>query len=188
MTPPIIHKDTCSCGAVTIRTYTTSMLTFNCHCSHCRASTGAPYCESSMFWKCAVGLVGPIEYHRTSAQGGLIGLDRGRCSDCHDPVIDVGRALLSMFRFPSAKVLRLEPDTNIFYNSGEQGGTLGLKTYKADFMSSVFVYPIILCKGVRSCFICFGPGPSEACFVEARRSIPKLLRMTRRLTRSYPTS
>lgn len=148
--PPVLHIGTCTCGAVTITTYTSPMLVFNCHCSKCRAFTSETYSSSSMFWKCAVRIDGEdhIEYKRTFAQYKTIGLSRGRCKDCRDPVIDVGRHLLGMFHFPSATVLQLEPTTNIMYNSGEQLGTMELITYRSDFMSSIFVYPIILYKGI----------------------------------------
>lgn len=147
--PPVRSKGTCTCGAVTITAYTSPMLVFNCHCSKCRAFTGEPYSSSSMFWKCAIRVDGEdhIEYQRTFAQYGMIGLSRGRCRDCRDPVIDVGRRLLGMFHCPSATVLHLVPTTNIMYNSGEQQGTMGLTTYRSDFMSSIFVFPIIFYKG-----------------------------------------
>mmetsp|Transcript_3856 Transcript_3856/g.6675 ORF Transcript_3856/g.6675 Transcript_3856/m.6675 type:complete len:83 (+) Transcript_3856:180-428(+) len=54
----------------------------------------------------------------------------------------------SAIRYPSAKVLQVEPTANMFYNSGLKQGTLGLKTYYADFASNVFVYPILLFKGL----------------------------------------
>lgn len=60
--------------------------------------------------------------------------------------------MLGMFCFPSAAVLKLEPTTNIMYNSGKQQGTMGLKTYGSDFMSSIFAYPIVLFKGIPQLF------------------------------------
>lgn len=56
--------------------------------------------------------------------------------------------MLGVFCCPSAKVLHLEPTANMFYDSGQKQGTLGLKTYYSDFASNVFVYPILLFKGI----------------------------------------
>lgn len=51
--------------------------------------------------------------------------------------------MLGGFTCPSAKLLGLEPTCNMFYNSGEKGGTMNLKTYYSDLMSTVFVFPIL---------------------------------------------
>jgi len=69
-----------------------------------------------------------------------------------DPVIDIGRGtgMLGIFCCPSAKVLQVVPTAHMFYNtcSGLKEGKLGLKTYHSDFVSNIFVYPILLFKGL----------------------------------------
>ena len=147
---PIVHTGTCSCGAVTIKTVTEPMLVINCHCTKCRAFTSEPFSGTTLFWKAAVHIDGfdSLQFEKTSVQFGLVGLKRGRCSKCHDPVIDIGRGMLGSFCCPSAKVLKVVPTANMFYNSGLKEGKLGLKTYHSDFASNIFVYPILLFKGL----------------------------------------
>ena len=148
---PVVHQGTCTCGAVTVKTYTSPILVFNCHCTHCQAfinDKDRPYNDSSMFWKWAVTVDCNNEQHltylHTTAQYGLIGLHRGKCSKCNDPVIEYGRGMLYPFVCPNAKVLKLQPTCNIMYNSGKQFGTMGLKTYYSDFMTNVMIYPILI--------------------------------------------
>ena len=149
-TLPILHAGSCSCGAITIETVTEPMLVVNCHCTKCREFTSESFSGTTLFWMAAVHIKGfdSLQFKQTSVQFGLVGLNRGRCSKCQDPAIDIGRGMLGVFCCPSAKVLHLEPTANMFYDSGQKQGILGLKTYYSDFASNVFVYPILLFKGI----------------------------------------
>ena len=148
MSPPVIHRGSCPCGNVVIETYTEPVTVFNCHCTHCQAYTGKPYSASSWFWKAAVSFHGDVTYTTTSVNGGLVGLDRGKCAKCNSPVIEIGRGLLKGSICPSATVLNLQPTTNWFYNSGKKEGTMGLKTLYTDVSSNLNAVPILVFKGV----------------------------------------
>ena len=139
------NEGSCKCGKIKIKTYTSPLLVVNCHCSKCRSFTSEPYSSTTLYLKSAVEIEGKelLEFENTSIQCNTIGLSRCRCSICKQPVIDIGRLMFRGFTCPSAKLLGLEPTCNMFYNSGEKGGTMNLKTYYSDFMSTVFAFPIL---------------------------------------------
>jgi hypothetical protein len=95
-----------------------------------------------------VSFHGDVTYTTTSVNGGLVGLDRGKCAKCNSPVIEIGRGLLKGSVCPSATVLNLQPTTNWFYNSGKKERTMGLKTLYTDISSNLNAVPILLFKGV----------------------------------------
>ena len=148
MTPPVVHHGECPCGSVVIETYTEPIMVFTCHCTHCQAYTGKSFSSTSWFWKAAVSFSGDVTYTTTSVHGGLVGLDRGKCSKCNSPVIEIGRGLLKGSICPSASALNLQPTFNLFYNSGRKEGTMGLKTFYTDVSSNLFTVPILLFRGL----------------------------------------
>ena len=159
-----LHKEgTCQCGAITIRTYTDPLLVVNCHCSKCRAfNPSKPYNSTTLYWKFAVDIIinttttgsedindDAIDFIETSAQFNTVGLLRGRCSKCHEPVIDIGNlGILKLFTCPSASLLDLKPTANMYYNSGLKQTTEGLTTYHSDFTTGLFILPQMLYKSI----------------------------------------
>ena len=168
------YQGACQCGKVRVGILTEPFLKYNCHCSHCRAFASrycatiadndgtckspegaaavnrAPYHPGVFVWRWSVLLDEDgdeaIEYEYSSSLGGLFGLARGRCSNCKQPVWERGRRLAAPYAMVMAPPLRnVVPDTNIFYNSGFQKGTVGARTtIYTDFGSWMFQIWIVL--------------------------------------------
>lgn len=131
------HEGRCSCGAIKIGITANPVMKYNCHCSHCRAFASkykdkpVPYHGAVAVWRWTVALNDNddlLEYEETTGVGGLFGLSRGRCSECKDTIWERGTRLVSCFAMVSAEPLQIEPDENLYYNSGLQNGPHGLRT------------------------------------------------------------
>ena len=143
----------CQCGAVSIGIDMKPFLAYNCHCSHCRGfaskylSTPAPYHGGGDVWKWNVALQGQdnITYERSTALGGLFAMSRGRCSNCHQTIWESGeRAILPFAMVMAEPLLKLEPDTDIFYDSGLKGKPTGKTVVRTDWGSLLFeIYLIV---------------------------------------------
>ena len=60
-----------------------------------------------------------LDYEYTTGRFGLFGLARGRCRHCKDCILEKGRRLAAPYAMVLTPPLKdLEPDTDIFYNSG----------------------------------------------------------------------
>lgn len=104
----------------------TPFLVYRCHCSHCRnfasryATRPVPFHAAAAVWRWNAAVAPPekIEYEDTTSCFGLLGLSRGRCVQCHHPVWERGTRLMMPYTMVAADILGLEPNTNLFYNSG----------------------------------------------------------------------
>mmetsp|Transcript_57859 Transcript_57859/g.141363 ORF Transcript_57859/g.141363 Transcript_57859/m.141363 type:complete len:214 (+) Transcript_57859:200-841(+) len=127
------YEGSCSCGRVKVGLLNEPMLKYNCHCSNCRKFAGhnKPFHSGAMCWRWSVleimSVDGDvenssndiIEYEYTTGLFGLFGLARGRCRHCKDCILEKGRRLAAPYSMVMAPPLKdLEPDTDIFYNSG----------------------------------------------------------------------
>ena len=130
------YEGRCNCGAVRIGILTDPIMAYSCHCSHCRAF-GSKYanepivCYPAAFvWKWSVRIMdGDIEYESSTGVGGLFSLQRGRCVSCKQPIWERGGRLAVPYAMVSIPPLQgLQPDTNIYYDSGLKQGTRGMKT------------------------------------------------------------
>lgn len=148
------RSGTCQCGAVSIAIDIKPFLTYNCHCSHCRGfaskyhqSKPAKYHGGAAVWKWNVALQGQenISYEKSSSLGGLFAMSRGRCSKCHQPIWESGeRAILPFAMVMTEPLLKLQPNTDIFYNSGLQEKPTGKTVVKSDLGSLLYeIYLIV---------------------------------------------
>jgi len=142
---------TCSCGAVSLAVDVKPLMSYNCHCSNCRAYVSkyrenpVPCHAAGAFFKWNVSLKQDseqhMEYEHTSALFGLFAMSRGRCKHCKQPIWESGERLVVPFAMVSGTPLlkNIEPTTNLFYNSGpQQGPTEGLKTLYTDLGSLLY--------------------------------------------------
>ena len=144
------HSGTCACGSVRISLLTDPVMLYNCHCSHCRAFASMhekeprPYQQACAVWRWTV-LVdeGEVEYQHTVGAWGLFSLQRGRCRQCKDPIWERGGRLAYPYCMVATKPLALEPDVNLYYDSGLKQGLLGLRTIRTDLGSFLFEALII---------------------------------------------
>jgi hypothetical protein len=155
------YHGACSCGKVKIGIDLDPFLIYNCHCSHCRSfasgvgsknakaacHAGAALWRWNMHLWCDDDSLGGsndvneiMEYEKTSANGGLFAMSRGRCRHCKDPMVEYCHRLVAPFVMVACDpVVGLpKPNTNIFYNSGYQKGTDGLRTIYSDFGSLLY--------------------------------------------------
>mmetsp|Transcript_14228 Transcript_14228/g.35938 ORF Transcript_14228/g.35938 Transcript_14228/m.35938 type:complete len:230 (-) Transcript_14228:278-967(-) len=141
----------CSCGACTVTLRRPrGLMSFRCHCSTCREAyandpvTKGSYSTPSLDWCCNVKYEGPITFTNTFAFSGVC-LKRGACSRCKQPVVSLGRGLMTGFTFANVNVInsglpaehQIRPEFNMFYNSGNQAGEDDLNTYHSDIGSLV---------------------------------------------------
>ena len=149
------YQGACSCGKVKIGIDIDPFLIYNCHCSRCRAFASSGKKDPALFhagaavWRWNVQVDGgndALEYEHTSANGGLFAMSRGRCCQCKDPMIEYCHRLVAPFVMVARDPLPGLPpaNTNIFYNSGYQKGTGGLRTIHSDVSSLLFEVWIIL--------------------------------------------
>lgn len=145
----IKHSGSCSCGAIQVGILTNPFLKFYCHCSNCRRfvrkynKDADPYNGGGFVWKWSLVLLkeeGEIEYEYMTALGGLMATKRGRCAKCKDVVVEYGlRGALPLAFATLPTFTTFQPDTNIFYNSGEKKGTLGMpRTLYSDWGSLLY--------------------------------------------------
>jgi hypothetical protein len=164
------HQGACSCGAVEIAIDTTPFLLYRCHCSHCRAfatlpSQGnpdgnatrgvAPYHTAGAVFRWNVDVTkgqDMLDYASTVDFTGMLGMSRGRCRQCHSPMVEWCHRLAIAFCMVPLQPLRpkLEPDTNLFFDSGFQKETLGLRTIHSDWASLLYEVWLILTVAIPS--------------------------------------
>ena len=155
------HKGSCRCGAIKVGLLTEPFLRFRCHCSNCRAfvskydKKAQPYNEGGFTWRWSIVDVssddGKLEYDSYTALGGLMSTRRGRCAQCHQPVLEYAGRFGWCFGFvllPSfASIAPL--DTNLFYSSGLHPGTQDLaRTLYSDFASLCYETWCVLTVGI----------------------------------------
>ena len=153
---------TCHCGAVSIAIDMKPFLTYNCHCSHCRAfasrygSEPVPFHGGGAVWKWNVAFLpghdnnkdddALMEYERSTSLGGLFGMSRGRCRICHQPIWERGeRAIFPFAMVMTAPLLpELHPDTDIYYDSGLQQGPTTSTVIRSDLGSLLYELYLIV--------------------------------------------
>ena len=125
------HQGSCSCDSVRIGLLTDPIMKYYCHCSHCRrfasahcAQQAKPYQSACAAWRWTVVLQGEdhIDYEHTVGAWGLFSLSRGRCSKCKDPIWERGGRAALPFCMVVAEPLQIQPDMNLYYDSGFQKG------------------------------------------------------------------
>ena len=143
------HQGTCKCGAVKIGLLADPIMKYYCHCSHCRRFASRyqpnekPYQSACAAWIWTVQVTGTIDYEHTVGAWGLFSLARGRCSSCHDPVWEKGGRLALPYAMVMAEPLHIQPDMNIYYDSGHKKGPANMRvTIHSDWGS--FLYEIWL--------------------------------------------
>ena len=149
------HHGTCSCGSVQIGIDTDPIMVYRCHCSHCRhfatktSERPAPYQAAAMMWRWNVHVEGDLVYEHTTALLGLFGLARGKCAMCKDSVWEKGERAVATYAMVMIEPLKLEPDTNIFYNSGLMNGCMNMKrTIYTDIGSLIYEIYVVLFVGI----------------------------------------
>lgn len=150
------YQGTCSCGKVKVGILTEPLLSYNCHCSHCRAFASRyhgeeqPYQSAVMVWRWSVRTHGTILYEPSTGVGGLFAMQRGRCASCLDPVWEKGERFAAPYAMVMTKTLvNVVPDTNIYYNSGFQKGPTDVKvTIYSDLGSLLYEVWTVLTSGM----------------------------------------
>lgn len=123
-------------------------MTFRCHCSSCREAYAkdpvnkGSYATPSLDWCCNVKYEGPITFTSSMAFPVCTGvcLRRGVCKQCKQPVVSLGRGVMTGFTFANINVInaglpaehQIGPEYSIFYDSGLQAGKGDLATYHSD--------------------------------------------------------
>jgi hypothetical protein len=155
------YQGKCTCGAVQVGILTEPIMKYNCHCSHCRRFASryedekepAAYYTSAFVWRWSVRVEGDVEFEQSTGVGAarLFGLQRGRCASCKQPVWEKGTRLALLYAMVAIPPLQgLEPDTNIYYDSGLKQGTLGLKTtIYSDLGSLLYEVGLVLMVSIR---------------------------------------
>jgi hypothetical protein len=155
------YQGACRCGKVRIGIDIDPFLIYNCHCSRCRAFAShekdpALFHAGAAVWRWNVHVDSDdddlLKYERTSANGGLFAMSRGRCRECNDPMVEYCHRLVAPFVMVACDPFKdlPSPDTNIFYNSGYQKGTGGLRTIHTDLGSLFYEVWIILIVAIPS--------------------------------------
>ena len=151
------YQGSCKCGAVKLGVDAEPFLLYNCHCSHCRAFATKYSSRYDLFhtagaiWRWNTHIQGNLDYEWTTSLMGLIGLSRGRCSKCKEPMVEYGERLVKPFAMVMCRPLGdLKPTVNLFYNSGHTKGTMGLKTLYSDLGSLLYEIFVICCYGLSS--------------------------------------
>jgi hypothetical protein len=145
------NQGECTCGKVKVGILTESLMSYNCHCSNCRAFASKfrkepqPFQAAVFVWRWSVKTEGAIEYEQSVALGGLFAMQRGRCASCKDPIWEQGQRLAAPYAMVMAKPLGIIPDTNLYYDSGYKKGPTDMKvTIYSDLGSLVYEIWIVL--------------------------------------------
>jgi hypothetical protein len=163
LTPPLFDEErkemvastgSCRCGAVSLSIDMKPFLTYNCHCSHCRAFASKfegrelPYHGGAAVWKWNVAIRGDdkIEYEQTSSLGGLFSMSRGRCSNCHQPIWESGeRAILPLAMVMAEPFLPgIKPNVDLFYDSGAKIRPTASRVLYTDLGSLLYEIYLVL--------------------------------------------
>ena len=150
---------TCSCGAISLGIDMKPFLLYNCHCSHCRrfasscqhdgkTNSNAPYHGGGAVFKWNVAIRGKehIEYEQSSSLGGLFAMSRGRCRKCKEGIWESGERAVLPFAMVMGKPLlaNLEPNVDMYYDSGFRRGPTTKKVLYSDLGSLLYELAIIV--------------------------------------------
>jgi hypothetical protein len=145
------YEGSCQCGSVKIGLLTDPAIKYNCHCSHCRKFASAyskeeqPYQAACAVWSWTVCVEGDLDYTYTVGCKGLFSLARGRCAKCKDPMVERGGRAAIAFSMVVAKPLKIQPDLNLYYDSGWKQGPNNLSvTIYSDLGSFLYEMWLIL--------------------------------------------
>lgn len=145
------YQGSCKCGAVKVGILTEPVMKYHCHCSNCRGFISKfedkpkPYTSAVWVWRWALKVEGDIDYTYTTALGGIMALQRGRCASCKQPVCESGGRLAAPYAMVLSPPLDITPDTNIFYDSGFKQGPTDMKvTVNSDLGSLLYEIWILL--------------------------------------------
>merc|ERR1712194_172353 len=156
----------CKCGAVKMwQRRAGGLFAFRCHCSHCRNAyekdeiTQGKYSSGNIDWCCNIKSEGPVKSTFTCSPS-TVCLRREECAECGTPTVSRGRGSLTGFTFINFEnfnrgqpVPLVNPDANIFYNSGLKEGEDGIKTYYSD-VGSLCCFIGQLTKNIVTCKAC----------------------------------
>ena len=148
------HAGNCSCGLVQVELLTDPVMNYFCHCSHCRKFASEyekeprSYLAACAVWRWTVNVQGTVEYTPSVGAWGLFSLKRGRCVQCKDPVWERGGRLAYPFRMVAAQPLGLEPDVNLYYDSGFKDGPTHVRTIQSDWGSLLYEIWLIVTVGI----------------------------------------
>ena len=157
----LLHEGSCRCGAVRVGLCSAPLLAYRCHCSNCRGFASKftnnvlSYNQAIWCWKWSCVVIHgqeTLEWERTSGFYGLFAMHRGRCSKCKTPVVERGAA--NSLAYPYCMVMAppltgIEPDTNIFWDSGTKEPSDQLATtIHSDWGSLLFEVYILLTLGL----------------------------------------
>ncbi|KAL3922649.1 MAG: hypothetical protein SGILL_002093 [Bacillariaceae sp.] len=156
----------CQCGAISLGIDTKPLFTYNCHCSHCRGFSSrcrahsndtakdgdtkqaSSYHSAAAVWKWNVAIQGHehIEYEKSKSLGGLFSMARGRCRKCHEAIWESGERAVLPFAMVMGKPLlkNIEPEVDIYYDSGYQLGPTTSKVIKSDVGSLCYELFLII--------------------------------------------
>jgi hypothetical protein len=79
----------CNCGAVTWRIDGAPLAVAACHCTNCRAQSGAAYSVNIVAMANGVAITGPIKAYEDKATSSGQPVLRGFCGDCGSPIRSV---------------------------------------------------------------------------------------------------
>jgi hypothetical protein len=134
---------------------TNPVMTYCCHCSHCRKFASAynkeeqPYQAACAAWSWTVCTEGELEYTYTVGCKGLFSLARGRCVKCKDPIVEQGGRAALPFSMVVAKPLKIQPHVNLYYDSGWKDGPHDMRTtIRSDVGSFFYELWVILISAV----------------------------------------
>jgi len=148
----IVFTGVCQCGACTVDCYSPPWLVVRCHCSKCRVRLHRDFFDDCIFWQFQVHATGPLEYEKTTAMFGLLGMYRSSCQVCKEtPICNTGIHLAYGMAMVPAHILKstksdssdvegsLKPAANIHFASGLQLGDMGIPvTIHSDFGSHLY--------------------------------------------------
>jgi hypothetical protein len=107
----------------------------------------APYHTGGAVFKWNVSINGKenIEYEHSSSLGGLFAMSRGRCQKCKEGIWESGKRVVLPFAMVMGKPLlkELEPNIDIYYDSGYKQGPTTSKVLHSDLGSLLYEIVII---------------------------------------------
>jgi len=134
----------CSCGSVRLSIDVDPIMTYNCHCSRCRSFANADFHQGAAVWSWNAQVEGDLEYKNTTSLFGLFAMSRGSCAKCKDPMYEACHRLIAPYAMVSSKPFGFKANSNLFYDSGKQLGTQGLRTVRSDIGSLLFEILMII--------------------------------------------
>ena len=167
------------------------MAAWNCHCSHCRASTAKdPDCKgeysfnSADFW-CNVKVTGPTKgtcttYAPCGCPCPIWGANRRQCAHCDQPLVYWGHGALTGFAVVNCQAIKRtvddpsqlpDPKFENFYDSGLKKGQTSEKTYYGDACSTLGLMYQLLCCGLPP-YVCCSTGSCCCCGWDTNATAP----------------